>query len=91
MSFRYKTTPSFRKALRKLSLSQKQSAREAFRLFKLNPFDQRLRTHKIHRLSALYKKTIYSVWIEGDLRSVFYLEGNDIVSVDIGTHSIYKA
>jgi hypothetical protein len=47
-------------------------------------------THKIHHLSALYKKTIYAVRVEDDLRSIFYLDGEDIVSVDIGTHAIYR-
>ena len=91
MSYRFKTTPAFRKALAKLLPTQKQSAKKAYVLFKKNPFDPRLRTHKIHHLSALYKKTIYSVWVEGDLRSVFYLEGENIVSVDIGTHAIYRS
>jgi len=27
---------------------------------------------------------------EGDLRAVFYVEGNCVVTVDIGTHDIYK-
>ena len=46
----FKTTPAFRKALRKLTPRQKASAQDAFRIFKDNPFDPRLRTHKIHRL-----------------------------------------
>jgi hypothetical protein len=43
-----------------------------------------------HKLSSLYGRTIYAVDIEADLRAVFYLEGNSIVTVDIGTHDIYK-
>ncbi|HWB59736.1 MAG TPA: hypothetical protein VG733_09595 [Chthoniobacteraceae bacterium] len=62
----------------------------AFKIFKENPFDPRLGTHKIHKLSAIYGKTIHSVCVENDLRSVFYVEGNRIVSVDIGTHDIYR-
>jgi hypothetical protein len=49
-----------------------------------------LRTHKIASLSARFGRTIHSVWIEGDLRAVFYQDGADIVSVDIGTHAIYR-
>jgi hypothetical protein len=37
-----------------------------------------------------YGCTIYAVEIEGDLRSTFYIEGDCVVSVDIGTHDIYK-
>lgn len=90
MNYRYRTAGSFRKALRKLSLEQKRSARQAFAIFKQNPFDPRLRAHKIHSLSARYKVTIYAVEIEGDLRAAFYLEGNTVWSVDIGTHAIYR-
>jgi hypothetical protein len=89
--YRFKTTPAFRKALAKLSPGQKDSAKKSYALFKQNPFDPRLRTHKIHHLSALYKKTIYAVRVEDDLRSIFYLEGENIVSVDIGTHAIYRS
>lgn len=90
MNPRFKATPAFRRALAKLNAGQKRSAKDAFALFKQNPFDPRLRTHKIHRLSARYGKTIYSVCIEGDLRAVFYIEDGVIVSVDIGTHDIYR-
>ena len=91
MRYRFKTTPAFRKALSKLTAAQKSSTKKAFALFKQDPFDPRLRTHKIHHLSALYKKTIYAVRIEEDLRSIFYLEGENVVSLDIGTHAIYRS
>ena len=91
MIYQFKTTPAFRKSLAKLSPSQKHSAKQAFSFFKKDPFDPRLRTHKIHQLSALYKKTIYAVRVEDDLRSIFYLDGKLIVSVDIGTHAIYRS
>jgi hypothetical protein len=87
---KFKTTPAFRKALARLSRSQKESAKKAFAVFRLDPFDPRLKTHKIHHLSALYKKTIYAVRVEAGLRSVFYVDGENIVSVDIGTHAIYQ-
>jgi mRNA-degrading endonuclease YafQ of YafQ-DinJ toxin-antitoxin module len=91
MKYRFRTAKSFRRALAKLSESQKKSAKEAFRIFRENPFDPRLRTHKIHKLTAAYGKTIYSVCIEGDLRAVFFLEGDTVWSVDIGSHAIYRA
>jgi mRNA-degrading endonuclease RelE of RelBE toxin-antitoxin system len=89
--YRFKTTPAFRKALSRLSPAQKESAKMAFDLFKRNPFDSRLRTHKIHHLSALYKKTIYAVRIEDDLRSIFYIDRENIVSLDIGSRAIYRS
>jgi len=49
-----------------------------------------LRAHKIHRLSAQYGRTIYAVDIAGDLRATFYVEGETVWSVSIGTHDLYK-
>jgi mRNA-degrading endonuclease YafQ of YafQ-DinJ toxin-antitoxin module len=88
--FVFKTTPAFRTALRKLTARQKASARTAFRIFTENPFDARLRTHKIHGLSAKLRRTIYSISIEPDLRAIFYIEGSVVVSLDIGDHAIYR-
>jgi len=90
VNYRFRAAQSFYRALAKLNHQQKQSAKAAFRIFKENPFDPRLRTHKIHKLSAVHGKTIYSACIEADLRAVFYLEGTTVWSVDIGTHAIYR-
>ena len=86
----FKTTTAFRKALRKLTPREKASAQNAFRVFKDNPFDPRLRTHKVHGLSAKLGRTIYSVYVESDLRVVFYLTGDCVISLDIGDHAIYR-
>jgi len=37
------------------------------------------------------KRTVHAVVIEGDLRVVFYIEADTIVSFNIGTHAIYSA
>ncbi len=90
MNYRFKPTEAFWESFYGLSASQKDSTRRAWKIFKRNPFDSRLRTHKIHRLSAHYGRTIYAVEIESDLRCVFYVEDDCVVTVDIGTHDIYK-
>ena len=90
MKYRFSASRAFWRNFSKISIEQQQSARKAFRVFKENPFDARLRSHKIHRLSARYGRTIYSAEIEADLRAVFYVEGDLIVTVDIGSHSIYR-
>jgi hypothetical protein len=90
MSYRYRAVERFWTGFYRLSPAQKESARKAWVIFKKDPFDPRLRTHKIHRLSATYGRTIYAVEIEGDLRSTFYLDGETVVSLIIGTHEIYK-
>jgi mRNA-degrading endonuclease YafQ of YafQ-DinJ toxin-antitoxin module len=50
-----------------------------------------LRSHKIHKLSARYGRIIYAAEIEADLRVIFYIEGNLVITVDVGSHDIYRA
>jgi addiction module RelE/StbE family toxin len=56
---------------------------EKLEIFRNNPFDQRLRTHKLSgRL-----KDLWSFSIEYDLRIVFsFLEGDRALFIEIGTH-----
>ena len=75
MKYRFKPTQRFWESFCALSPSQKESTRRAWKIFQENPFDPRLRPHKIHKLSARFNKTIYAVEIEADLRAVFYVEG----------------
>ena len=90
MRYKYQASENFWKKFHRLSAGQKESVRTAWSIFKENPFDPRLGAHRINSLSVQYKRTIYSVVIEADLRVVFYLEGGTIQTVDIGTHAIYK-
>ena len=90
MSYRFRATEPYWTHFYRLSPSQKEATRRAWRIFKVDPFDPRLRPHKIHSLSALHGRTIHAVDIEGDLRCVFYVEDDWIVSVDIGTHDLYR-
>ena len=90
MTYRYRAVERFWTCFYRLSPSQKESTRKAWLIFKEDPFDSRLRTHKIHRLSAAYGRTIYAVEIEGDLRALFYLDNETVTSLVIGTHNIYK-
>jgi hypothetical protein len=76
--------------LSKLSPQQLQSARGAFAVFKQNPFGRRLHAHKIHKLSARYRRTIYVIEIEADLRAIFYVESDKVTTVDIGSHDVYR-
>jgi hypothetical protein len=90
VSYRFKPTQQFWESFYALTARQKESTRRAWQTFKVNPFDPRLRPHKIHRLSARFGRTIYAVDIESDLRVVFYVEGDVVVTVDIGTHDLYR-
>jgi mRNA-degrading endonuclease YafQ of YafQ-DinJ toxin-antitoxin module len=76
--------------LRKAARAATARARETFLIFKQNPFDSRLGSHKIQKLSARYSRVIYAAEIEANLRVVFYIERNTIVTVDIGSHDLYR-
>ena len=80
----------FWRSFGKLSAQQQRNAREAVFIFKQNPFHPRLRSHKIHKLSARYARAIYAAEIEADLRVLFYSEGDVVVTVDIGSHALYR-
>lgn len=78
--------PAFRRSFQKrIHTSEKLKKRfnELLPIFIANPFDTRLRTHKLSgRLEGLY-----SFRIDYDLRVVFYFVDDDrAVFVDIGTH-----
>ncbi|MGA2540370.1 MAG: hypothetical protein ABSG78_02275 [Verrucomicrobiota bacterium] len=90
MNYRFRAAKSFWRSWSRLSDVQQRAARLAFPVFKANPFDPRLQAHKIHRLSAVYGRTIYAMEIAGDLRATFYVEGETVWSVSIGTHDLYK-
>jgi addiction module RelE/StbE family toxin len=77
---------SFRRAKKKRIDSNKASADRfwnALRIFSQDPFDPRLRTHKLSgKLEGLW-----SFSVEYDLRVIFFFhEREKVVFVDIGTH-----
>ncbi len=61
MKYRFRATRTFWRALGKLTPQQQQKTRTAFRIFRQDPFDPRLRSHKILSLSARYGRIIYAV------------------------------
>jgi Txe/YoeB family toxin of Txe-Axe toxin-antitoxin module len=73
-----------------LDAAQKKSVREKWEIFKKDPFDPALGTHKINRLTALHKTTIYAAKIEANLRVVFKIVDNEVFTIDVGTQDIYK-
>jgi mRNA-degrading endonuclease YafQ of YafQ-DinJ toxin-antitoxin module len=90
MKYRFRATRAFWRSFEKLPAQQQSRVRETFAIFKQNPFDPRVRSHKIQKLSARYARAIYAAEIEADLRVVFYIEGNTVVTVDIGSHDLYR-
>jgi mRNA-degrading endonuclease YafQ of YafQ-DinJ toxin-antitoxin module len=90
MKYRFRATRAFWRSFAKLPAEQQWRAHKAFVTFKQNPFDPSLRAHEIQKLSARYVRTIYAVEIEADLRVVFYIERDVVVTVDIGSHDLYR-
>ena len=88
--YTYTASETFWTAFYALSSEQKKSVRQKWEILKVDPFDPRLGTHRINRLSSLHKATVYSVRIEGDLRAVFKIVGSQVHTIDLGTHDIYK-
>lgn len=78
--------PRFAHSYRKLPLEIQERAEERVGMFRANPFDSRLDTHKLHgRLSGQW-----SFWITGKIRILFEFDGKDAIFLDIGGHDIYQ-
>ena len=90
MAYRYVAQPQFWRNFKKMPREQWTSVRRTWQIFKVDPFDSRLGAHKIHGLSAIFNRTVYAVVVEGDLRITFYIDGNTVVTTNIGTHAIYR-
>jgi len=80
-------SPTFRKQYRHLEKEAQILAEEKETIFKNNPFDVRLKTHKLHgRLSNLW-----SFSLNLKLRVVFeFGENQSVVFHAIGHHDIYE-
>lgn len=81
-------TKSFTKQFKVLRKNQKDRFYERLELFKKNPHDKVLRDHALKGKYKGYR----SIDIEGDLRALYYVQGDIIVIFAfIGSHSqLYK-
>lgn len=78
--------PGFKKAFLGLHPSIRGRAVKREKIFCRNPFDKRLKTHKLHgRL-----KNQWSFSVDKKNRIVFIFDDKDIIFLDIGAHEIYK-
>lgn len=80
-------SPKFIKAYRKLPKEIQLLAEKQEEIFKENPFDHRLKSHKLKgKLKAFYSFSVAYNW-----RIIFHFEQEDTVGFDmIGTHEIYR-
>ncbi len=82
-----KYSKKFLKSLRKLPDRVIDLAEEKEIIFKRNPFDTRLGTHKLSGRD----KDCWAFWITDSYRIKFvFLPGNKVLFLNIGTHGIYK-
>ena len=78
------TTERFRKMLQQLAEQTRRRAKEAYKLFKQNPYHPSLRFKQIHPT-----RPIYSVRISLDFRAVGTRAEDEIVWFWIGSHTDY--
>lgn len=77
----------FKKFYKKLPKSLKEKAKEKEQIFRANPFDQRLDTHKLH---GKYKD-YWSFTVMNQYRIMFtFVDSDKVDFITIGTHNIYK-
>ena len=78
------TTQAFRTAFAQLPAQVQEQAREAYKLFRQNPYPPSLRWKHVHPT-----KTIYSVRVGRGHRAVGIREADEVVWFWIGSHAAY--
>jgi len=82
-----RVSSKFKKSYKKLPKNVKDKAREKENIFRANPFDPRLDTHKLH---GKYKD-YWAFAVVGQYRIMFVFVDSDTIDfINIGTHDIYK-
>jgi addiction module RelE/StbE family toxin len=80
-------TSKFSKAYKKIPKMVKTKAEEKEKIFRSNPFDTRLDTHKLH---GKYKE-YWAFTVVGQYRIMLAFSEKEVVDfINIGTHDIYK-
>lgn len=79
-------TPRYIASFKKLPKEIKQKTLQKEKIFLANPFDVRLKTHKLH--GVLYDHLSFS--IDYHYRVMFrFLGAHNVLFFDIGTHNLY--
>ena len=76
----------FVKHYKKLSSDLKNIVEEKEELFKKDPFDRKLKTHKLHGRFSKY----YAFSISNSDRIMFEFWNNKVIFVNIGNHEIHN-
>jgi mRNA-degrading endonuclease YafQ of YafQ-DinJ toxin-antitoxin module len=84
---RIKISSRYKKSFRVLDPQIQEKAIEKINIFRENPFDSRLKTHKLHGKD----RDCWTFWIDYKYRIKFiFLSDNEVLFLDIGPHNIYK-
>lgn len=78
--------PHFTRSYRKLSEGVQRRAEQQELIFRANPFDLRLDTHKLTGKLKRY----WSFSIDRRNRILFEFSGKEIIFLDVGDHDIYR-
>jgi len=82
-----KISPHFERQYKKLPREIKEQAKEKEDIFRQDPFDLRLKTHKLHGRQS----ELWAFWISYHYRIVFlFLDDDSVLFLEIGTHKIYE-
>lgn len=82
-----RVSPRFEKKYKKLPKETKEKAKQKELIFRENPFDPRLKTHKL----SGEDKECWAFSVDYYYRIKFiFLDGEEVLFLDIGTHDIYK-
>jgi len=84
---RIKLSSRYKKSFRVLDPQIQEKAIEKINIFRENPFDSRLKTHKLHGKD----RDCWAFWIDYKFRIKFtFLSDNEVLFLDIGAHNIYE-
>jgi addiction module RelE/StbE family toxin len=78
--------PQFKKSFSRLPKDIQRKAKERVRIFRENPFNPSLDTHKLHGKL----KDQWSFCLKGQYRILFLFDNDDVIFLDIGPHDLYK-
>ena len=81
------TTSKFRRAYKKLPPALKNKAGQKEKIFRENPFDRQLDTHKLKGKYSRY----WSFSITGSYRIMFdFMKDDEVAFINVGNHNIYN-
>jgi toxin HigB-1 len=79
-------SPKFARQYKKLSKDIKEKAKEKEIIFRNNPFDDQLKTHKLNGVFKDY----YSFSVDYKIRIIFIFEEENLIRFElIGNHDVY--